>query len=506
MKIVVVGGGTAGWITLSYLAATTNAELTIVHSNEIDPIGVGESTTPTIKHVADAVGINEDKWMKDAKASFKYGIEFLDFNAKGSRWLHAFDDLLPAETFSTPIVEFGKAVFEKKISSVEYFLTQRAKGNLKYDIDHFNFSHGGCEFLLQNKLSPFNRKNQSNFSRYPGYSYHINAFEFGNSLKKHTPKNKYTEIVATIKNVEVDDTGVKELILDDGSKITGDLYIDCTGFKRLLIGKFVKFIPYTNLLNNAAVWGPVKTQNYRPSTLSIAQDNGWIWETPTWGQIGTGYVYSNDFITEEQAIDHLTNHWRKQGHIWEPMKSVKFESGRLERVAYKNVVSNGLGQSFIEPLEATSVMVTCMTAKHISKIYNRHNGWNHKCSKAISVILERFLMETKEFVEGHYTLSDRNDSEYWRAYDRTNVVPYMSKKIKEKLEMDWVKPGETVLNGYNWASMLVAYDKPYLEDLPFISEDDLLDYEFYTDQLIQNYEYLYKNNLTVEEKLKLNNR
>ena len=147
MKIIVVGGGTTGWISLAYLAATTNAELTIIHSEEVDSLGVGESTTPTIKHVADTCGIDEVEWMKDAKASFKYGIEFINFNKIGSRWAHVFDDLLPGQSFHTPISEFGKDKFKKEISSVEYFLTQRRKGVSGYDIDWFNNSQGGSEYL-----------------------------------------------------------------------------------------------------------------------------------------------------------------------------------------------------------------------------------------------------------------------------------------------------------------------------------------------------------------------
>ena len=134
MKVIVVGGGTAGWVSLAYLSATTNAELTIIHSEEVDNLGVGESTTPTIKHVAEVCGIDEVKWMKNAKASYKYGIEFLDFNSKGSRWLHNFDDLLPGQSFHTPTTEFGKNIFKKEISSVEYFLTQRKKGLPNYNI------------------------------------------------------------------------------------------------------------------------------------------------------------------------------------------------------------------------------------------------------------------------------------------------------------------------------------------------------------------------------------
>ena len=501
-KIVVVGGGTAGWISLAYIAATTDAELVIVHSDEVDSLGVGESTTPTIKHVAEACNIDEVKWMRDAKATFKYGNEFLNFAKKGSRWLHTFDDLLPGQSFHIPTTEFGKSIFKKEISSVEYFLTKRSLGDKKYDINFYNDSHGGCEFLLQNGLSPYSKNGYNNFSRFPGYSYHINAQEFGNSLKKHTPTDRYTEIKSHVVDVELDETGVKNIILKDGRKIQGDLFIDCTGFRKVLIGRMTEFKSYKGLLNNAAIWGPVKSQFYRPATCSIAQPHGWIWETPTWGQIGSGYVFSDDFITVEQAEDHIRQHWKNKGLEWNPLKSVKFTSGRLEKIAVKNVVANGLGQSFLEPLEATSIMVTCVTIRNVSKMFNKHQGWNENSSKIVSTVIERFLDETKEFVLGHYTLSSRNDTEYWRSYQTDNILEYMSEMIEKKLEKEWAGNGETVLNGYNWAGMLIGYDKPYLGKLPKIENWQMENYDFYTDQLIQNYRHLYSKNISIEDRLK----
>jgi len=501
-KIIVVGGGTAGWISLAYLAATTDAELTIIHSDEVDSLGVGESTTPPVMHVAEACGIDEATWMKDAKATFKYGIEFLNFNKMGSRWLHTFDDLLPGQTFHTPTTEFGKNIFKKEISSVEYFLTKRNQGAPGHDTDWFNNSQGGSEFLIANKLSPYTKQGNANFNKFPGYSYHINAMEFGNSLRKHTPVERYTELRAHVEGVEYDESGVKNIVLKDGTKMSADLYIDCTGFRKVLIGKMTEFKPYEGLLNNAAIWGPVKEQMYRPSTISEAQPHGWIWETPTWGQIGSGYVFCDNFITVEQAEDHIRNHWKKKGLEWNPLRSVKFTSGRLENIAVKNVIANGLGQSFIEPLEATAIMVTCVTIRNVSKMFNKHNGWNEKSSRILSTVMERFLEETKEFVLGHYTLTDRTDTDYWRAYHNTDVLEYMAKMIEKKLEKEWVSHGETNFNGYNWASMLVGYDKPYLGKLPKIENWQMENYEFYTKQLVENYRYLYSKNVSIEEKLK----
>tara|TARA_Y100000592_G_C5476229_1_gene322428 strand:- start:1847 stop:3370 length:1524 start_codon:yes stop_codon:yes gene_type:complete len=499
-KIVIVGGGTSGWITLAYLAATTNIDLIIIHSDEIDTLGVGESTTPTIKHVAETCGINEVDWMKKSKASFKYGIEFLNFNNIGSKWFHSFDDFIPSQCFSTPITEFGKSVYHKQSSSVEYFLHERLKNN-KYNSDWFNASQGGSQFLVDKELSPYNNQGISNFNKFPGYSYHINAHEFGNSLRDNVPLDRYTEIKSTIKNVEYDEDGVKSLTLVDGSKINADLYIDCSGFNRLLIKKLTKFIPYDGLINNAAIWGSVKSQSYRPSTISVAQKYGWIWETPTWGQIGSGYVFCDDFISVEDAENFMIKYWQSKGYNWKPKRSVKFNSGSLDNVAVKNVISNGLGQSFIEPLEATSIMVICVTVKNISKLINKNKMWTNKESMIFSKVMKKFLNETMNYVLGHYTLSNRNDSEYWRSYNKSNSIKITSDMIESKLKNGWVHHGETNLNLYNWVSMLVGYDKPYINKLPNLTRSQINDYKFYTQQLISNYNYLYKNNISIKDRL-----
>lgn len=499
MKIVVVGGGTAGWITLSYLAATTDAELTIIYSNEIDTMGVGESTTPTVKHVADTIGVDERTWMKAGRATFKYGVEFLNFNKPGSRWHHTFDDFIPGQVFDTPFTEFGKTTFTKTTSSVEYFLQRRAHEPQKYNLDWFLRSQGGCEFLVENKLSPYNRNHTSNVNRFPGYSYHINAFEFGNCLRAHIPQHRYHEMVATIGDVDIDENGVRAVVLTDGTRVEGDVFVDCSGFKRLLIGKFSGFKKYQDLINNAAVWGPVHTQIDRPSTLSIAQQDGWIWETPTWGAVGSGFVYCNAFTSEQQAIDRMTQHWAKQGHKWEPFKSVQFESGRLENIAVKNVIANGLGQSFIEPLEATAIMVTCVTVQQMAELYNRHNGWNTRSSRILDSVLSKFLDDIKDFVKFHYTLSSREDTEYWRAYDKTNAVEEASAVLEKKLQRDWLASGETNYNGYNWASMVVGMDKPYTGNLTPVP--CYRNYEFVSKQIQDNYEQIYRDNFSIKEYL-----
>jgi hypothetical protein len=497
-KIVIVGGGSAGWITLSYLAATTDAELIIIHSNEIDPVGVGESTTPTIKHVADTVGIDEKTWMKDSRATFKYGVEFHDFNRIGSRWLHSFDDMLPHQVFSRPITENGKELYRKELTSVEYYLK-----HFKTDAERFNRTHGPQEFLVQNRLSPFNQRGEVNISQYPGYSYHINAFDFGNSLRDHTPRERYTELIRTVVDIQYSNEGVDYLVLEDGTRIQADIFVDCTGFKKLILGKLSTWNHYNELANNAAIWGPIKGfRSDWPLTGVFAQEAGWIWSSPTADQIGSGYVYCDAFSTPDRAEEVITEFWAKRGFTWVPVKSVKFDAGRLNEPSIKNVVSNGLAQSFIEPLEATSVMITCITAKSLSEIINKHSEekWTDKHSKIHSRIMKQFIDHTKRFVHCHYTISERNDTPYWcEVANKPNAVQELCDYIDVLSKGKWLSKGETLLNQWNWTSMLLGFEKQYLNQLPQIEDSRIEEYLHYTNLLIKNYEFVVGRNISIKD-------
>jgi len=494
MKLCVVGGGTAGWITLSYLAATTDLELTIIHSNEIDIIGVGESTTPSVRYVADAIGINESIWMRDAKATYKLGVDFLDWIRPGSRWLHSFDDQFPEQAWQNPLGQNGKQRYRRKLTSIEYFLKMRERDPKTWDINKFNNSHGMQQYLCDNNISPYGADGRSNIGDIWGQAYHINAYEFGQSLRKHVAKERYTEIIATVDNVEYGEEGVKSLHLKDGRTITADIFFDCTGFHRLLNQGLTKYKIYEDLVADRAIFGSVKgLQSYKSATEAIAQDAGWIWVIPTWGQIGSGHVYCSSFMDEQTAIDTIVDFWKKRGYEYEMHRSIKFRGGRLEDIAIKNVISNGLGQSFIEPLEATSVMITCITAIEFATQYKKGYEWNKHCADVLNREMISVLEHTKDFVRYHYELTDRDYNDFWRTVRRPESVQEVSDIIDRRVKKD------TLINGYNWASMLVGYDKPYLNPTANISEKQLEEYVYYIDMLENHYKWLNRNNISTEQ-------
>jgi tryptophan halogenase len=496
MKACVVGGGTAGWITLSYLAATTDLDLTIIHTDEIEIIGVGESTTPALKQVADAVGVDESKWMKDGHATFKYGIDFQDWLRPGSNWFHSFDDQLPAEAFHQPLSNNGYKTYSGGLTSIEYFLKLREQDPDNYDINHFNYNHGPQQWLTEQQLSPYDNNGHMNIGHQPGYAYHINALEFGRSLKDATPNNKYTELKQRIVDVSLDDNGIKSLRLEDGTEFSADIYFDCSGFNRLLSKHLTTFKQYTEMANDSVIFGPVKNyQIHKPATEAVAQKAGWIWATPTIGQVGSGHVYSSAFMSENDAEETIVNFWHNRGVKYEPLRKLKFTPGRLENIAIKNVISNGLGQSFIEPLEATSIMITCVTAIEFSKLFNKHQNWNHTSSKVLDKLLSGILEHTRDFVRYHYDLNERKQ-DYWNQLRRTEAAEEVSNMIDQR-----VKANGKLLNGFNWASMLIGYEKKYTNTTADLTQEQIELYSLYSSHLKKHYRLLTANNQTIQQKL-----
>ena len=256
---------------------------------------------------------------------------------------------------------------------------------------------------------------------------------------------------------------------------------------------------YDDLINNRAIWGTIKTQSYKPVTQAHAQPYGWIWEIPTVGQIGSGYVYSSKHQKYDDALKTITEFWKSKGHKFEPFKSVEFDAGMLENVSKHNVVANGLAQSFIEPLEATSVMVTCTTVKAFVDLYKKGSK---NLVKAHDKVMQKFILHTKHFVHMHNRLSERNDTSYWREVGNDpNVVQELCDYADTFKNARWCETGDTKFNQFNLISLLFGYEKDYVNEIEKIDDELLENYNHYTKAMMEHYLFLIRNNLTVEQYL-----
>lgn len=499
MKIAVVGGGSAGWITAAYLSKTVDAEVTIIHTDTVETIGVGESTTPTIQHIAKKVGIDEADWMRKSNATFKYGVEFNDWNTIGSRWFHTFDDLYPFDIMHSPLQDLGK--YNAKISktSVDYFLAMNKGGG---DVADYNNLHGPMETLLQRNLSPYDHAGRNTIANYPGYSFHVNAQKFGFAMKDAIGPDAVTEINQEITKVNYNEHGVESLILQDGRTITADVYFDCTGFKKLLIGELTEWISYKDKIpNDRAIGGTAHlNEPYKACTQAFAQHCGWIWKIPTTDRIGSGIVYSSDYTSDDEAEETIVNFYKARGADYTPIRYIKFDAGRCKEVAVNNVIANGLSQSFIEPLEATSLMITCSTVRGFEELYNKHKMWNSSKAKVLSKFMHKIIDHNKRFVYYHYTLSERNDTQYWKDIAQGHKAVQEVSDYADSFKTDrWCEQGETKFNRFNLISMLLGYKKTYANELMDLTVEDAEDYVFFKKMSKDFYTHLIRNNLTVNE-------
>ena len=270
-----------------------------------------------------------------------------------------------------------------------------------------------------------------------------------------------------------------------------DWIYDCSGTP----DNFDNYYTLENPLDSVVLGNtlPIKSE----VTRAVATPDGWCFEIPLRSSTTYGYLYSTTTTKDEVAVKNFRDLFKVA-----ETKTRRFKNYCAKMpVVSDRVFLNGNKYFFIEPLEATAIMVTCVTIRNASKLINKHKGWSSKGSIILSKVMADFLDETMEYVLGHYTLTDRTDTEYWRAYDTTNILESMSNMIEKKLKKEWLYHAETNLNGYNWASMLIGYDKPYLGKLPKIEEWEMENYEFYTKQLVENYRYHYQNNMTVKDRL-----
>lgn len=421
-SIVIVGGGSSGWMTAAALnKRCPHIKTTLVESKNIPTIGVGESTLAHINEYFDLLELNDEDWMPHCNATYKVSIQFTDFKEKGT-------------VFQYP---FGHAPgWLDEPHSIQDFMVLSA---LNDDVNVEDFAY---YFNTTSYLAKYNRLTENKNLEYPNYNfqstkaYHFNADLFGKYLKENCSYN-IKHITDDVIDVVLDEEGaVDKLILDENGELKADLYIDCTGFKSLLIDKVgVNFQSYSDiLLNDRAVAGRVPYKDRDNEMVNVTDckglSSGWRWTTPLWDVIGSGYVYSSYFLSEEEAETEFRESWGDRGKDLE-VRHLKIKHGKHEKPWEKNVIAIGLSFGFIEPLESTGLLSThhnvttlidiLQSRKNINKIDVQ--GYNHSCNS----IFDNF----SKFVALHYGLSSRRDTPYWRYV--TEQVDYAEHYLDDSI-------------------------------------------------------------------------
>lgn len=424
-NIIVVGGGSAGWMTASTLIKFyPNKNITVIESPNIPIVGVGESTIGGLKTWIHALEIDEDDFMEYTDASYKMSIKFTDFYEKDSGSFHY--------PFGTPFTGHfgpnGPAVPPEQILK----LWQYKKGkDRSIPVQDYCRTYWSTMPLIEN--NKFSRNEKGLFDNYypeTNVVYHFDATKFGAWLRDRYSKPKgVNHIQAEVISVNTDDNGITSLVLDNGNTISGDLYIDCTGWKSLLLNDAlgVPFISYEHMLPNNRAWAAQvsyvdKEKELEPFTNCTALGHGWAWNIPLWSRLGTGYVYSDKHISPEEAKEEYKQYLMSDKMVIprsrEEVDSLQFKDinmrvGLSERLFVKNVVAIGLSAGFIEPLESNGLFTIHQFLLKLVDALDRGSvsQWDKDVyNVSCKIMFDSFC----HFVALHYALSHRTDTNYWK--------------------------------------------------------------------------------------------
>lgn len=424
MKIVIVGGGTAGWLAAAMISVKyPDNEITVIESSKIGIIGVGESTTGyftelLLNDLSKELDLDHDEFIVETGATLKFGIKHKGWTKNIDSYYYGVLEGSPTVN-GTPDLLFAYNYCEDPSSLI-------------------TCTHTG--YLLYNNLSNLGIDGQ--FKKY-GHAMHIDAGLTGKYFAKKTlAKNNVSLIDNEIKSCVLDENGsIKQLVLADDQIIDGDFFIDCTGFSRKLINQLdERWVSYSKHLPvNTAIPFPESYQENEmpvPCTTAWAQKNGWMWQTPLLDRRGNGYVFDDRFTTVDQAQEEIET---LLGRKINPLKVIKFDTGRKQQAWVKNCMAIGLSYAFVEPLEATSIHTTIVQIKTFVNEYLRPNledTVNPASIKMFNERIGRHIDDVVDFLVLHYQ-GGRTDTEFWRYISsgetRTDFIKDLLETSKHRL-------------------------------------------------------------------------
>jgi len=398
-NIVILGGGTAGWMTANLLQKKwrqRGIQISVVESPDIGIIGVGEGSTPLLKEFFDSLEISESEWMPQCNATYKNGISFNDWSTVPGyeSYFHPFPCSLDFATFGF---------------LYKYTELRRKGADVLAHPNRFSLMAG----LTERKLAPLPAEN---FPFHFQYGYHFDSVLIGKFLREKAKESGVSHIEATVEKVEQESDGsIKSLLLNTGQIISGDFFVDCSGFASILLQKTLKvpFVSFSeNLFNDSAVAIPTDIETEIPAeTLSTALSNGWAWKIPLTNRFGNGYVFSSKYCSPDEAETELRSHLNILESDVEA-RHLKMKVGRVQETWAKNCVAVGLSQGFIEPLEATALQFVYSTIEQFSQALEEGN-FSGKNRDEFNARMNANFEGVRDYIVLHYKTNSRSDSPYW---------------------------------------------------------------------------------------------
>ena len=414
-KLVIVGGGTAGWICAAAFSRLMGKaiEIELVESDTIGTVGVGEATIPQIIRLNTILGLDERDFVKKTHGTFKLGIEFVDWGRVGSKYLHTFGDA----GMNLASVPFH-----------QYWSRAAAAGHDK-DLWHYSLHQVAADQAKFGKMDRVGNTSMTGLA----YAYHFDASLYAAYLRAFSEKNGVTRTEGIVSEVNRDaESGdIASITLQGGQTVAGDFFIDCTGFRALLLGQElgVEYQDWSHWLpcNSAQAVPSERLETLVPYTRASAKQAGWQWRIPLQHRTGNGHVYSSNFISDDEAGDVLL-----AGLDTKPLadpRPIRFTTGRREKFWSHNCAAIGLASGFLEPLESTSIH---LIQSHVSRLLQlfpsskdaakEREEYNRRCANEFEQI--------RDFLILHYHQTEREDSEFWRYCKNMKVPDSVTHKME----------------------------------------------------------------------------
>lgn len=419
-RIVIVGGGTAGWLTAAIVAAKHNIDkgrcaldITLVEASDIPTVGVGEGTWPTMRNTLKDIGLSEKEVFRQCSAAFKQGGKFIN-------WVHGNGDFY-YHPFTVPL-GYGRIELAPYLDNISSFATA------------VNFQQHVCE----KNLAPRTLSDSEYSSAQSNYAYHLDAGAFADMLRTFCKeKLGVKHLVATVEHIHrTGEDAIDCITLNSGESLSADLFVDCSGFRSLLLGETLgeKMTSTSDVLFNdtaLALHVPYEDDyEIKPYTQATAQQAGWIWDIGLTSRRGVGHVFSSEFMQEDRACDTLM-HYVGEAHKSLTPRVIKFESGYRKTLWKGNCVAVGLAAGFVEPLEATALMLIEISARYIAEQMPMPVSARPVVSKRFNEQMNYRWQRIIDFLKLHYVLTERQEP-YWQANKDPLTIP---DSLKEDMEI-----------------------------------------------------------------------
>jgi len=414
-RVVIVGGGTAGWISAAILVRMLGKtlDITLVESPEIGTVGVGEATIPPIMVLNQALGIDQADFMSKTNATIKLGIEFENWRKPGHSYMHAFGKLGK---------DFPFCGFE------QLWLRGRNEG-VSSDFWDYSLNYQAAKqgkFALLDKIPKTDMQGLV-------YAFHFDAGLYARYLRDLSERGGVKRVEGIVEQVELSDCGdISTLQLNNGESISADLFLDCSGFRGLLLNEAleVEYEDWTHWLpcDRAVAVQCEASYPVAPYTQSIAHDAGWRWRIPLTKRTGNGVVYSSQHLSDDEATHRLVSSLDEVATT-EP-RQLRFTAGRRKVQWKNNCVAVGLSSGFLEPLESTSIHLIQTAVIRLLKLFP-HNGIKRSEVAEFNRQAQQEIEHIRDFIILHYHATERDDSDFWRAC-RTMQIP---QSLQQKIEL-----------------------------------------------------------------------